>query len=225
MAKPSVAKNEKEKAPFLKVVSSDTPLIEDIPNEELMLQHGQGSEEAFTELLKRHQKGVLNYVYRMIQNRHVAEEITQDVFLALIKNGQRYQPTAKFTTYLYTIASNMVSKEWMKRKRRPKVFSILAGFGNQDDDTYNPLNQISDKKADTVAQYKKGEISRAINDALKHLPEHQREAFILRRFQDLSYLEIAEITGVPIGTAKSRVVRAERGLRPHLESYREYVSQ
>ena len=127
MAKPSVAKNEKEKAPFLKVVSSDTPLIEDIPNEELMLQHGQGSEEAFTELLKRHQKGVLNYVYRMIQNRHVAEEITQDVFLALIKNGQRYQPTAKFTTYLYTIASNMVSKEWMKRKRRPKVFSILAG--------------------------------------------------------------------------------------------------
>jgi len=62
-----------------------------------------------------------------------------------------------------------------------------------------------------------------VNDALRHLPEHQREAFVLRRFQDLSYQEISEITCVPIGTAKSRVVRAERALRPHLEKYREYV--
>jgi len=71
--------------------------------------------------------------------------------------------------------------------------------------------------------FRKSEISEAVNEALKHLPKHYREAFILRRFQDLSYEEIAEITDCPIGTIKSRVVRAERGLRPHLERFREYL--
>ena len=90
-----------------------------ITDEQLMLDHGNGSEEAFAELMRRHQRGVLNFVYRMVQNRQIAEEITQEVFLALVKNAQRYTPTAKFTTYLYTIASNMISKEWLRRKRRP----------------------------------------------------------------------------------------------------------
>lgn len=208
----------------LRLVESGEVSIADMGNEDLMLEHGRGSEEAFTELVRRHQKGVLNYVYRMVQNRQIAEEITQEVFLALVKNAQRYQPTAKFTTYLYAIASNMVSKEWLRRKRRPKVFSLFAQWGGQDgDETYHPLDQMSDKRADTVARYKTGEVSEAVNQALQHLPPHQREAFVLRRFQDLSYNEISEITRVPIGTAKSRVVRAEQALRPLLAEYREYV--
>ncbi len=208
--------------PVLRVVGVDAISISDMGNEDLMLEHGRGSEEAFNELVSRHQKGVLNYVYRMVQNRQIAEEITQEVFLALVKNAGRYKPTAKFTTYLYTIASNMVSKEWLRRKRRPKLLSFFPGRGGNDD-SYHPLNHIPDERADTAAAYRREEVSQAVNDALRHLPEHQREAFVLRRFQDLSYQEISDITGVPIGTAKSRVVRAERGLRPHLEKYREYV--
>src|SRR5690242_17632273 len=69
-------------------------------DEDLMLEHGRGSEAAFAELMRRHQKGVLNFVFRMVQNRQIAEEITQEVFLALVKNARRYKPTAKFTTYL-----------------------------------------------------------------------------------------------------------------------------
>jgi len=95
-------------------------------DEDLMLEHGRGSEAAFEELVRRHQRGVLNYMYRMIQNRQVAEELSQEVFLALVKNGPRYEPTAKFTTYLYTIASNVVSKEWLRAKRRPKLFSLAS---------------------------------------------------------------------------------------------------
>lgn len=208
--------------PVLRVVGAEAVPIADMSNEDLMLEHGRGSEEAFNQLVVRHQKGVLNYVYRMVQNRQIAEEITQEVFLALVKNAGRYKPTAKFTTYLYTIASNMVSKEWLRRKRRPKLLSFIPGRGGNDDN-YHPLNHIPDERADTVAAYRREEVSQAVNDALRHLPEHQREAFVLRRFQDLSYQEISEITCVPIGTAKSRVVRAERALRPHLEKYREYV--
>ena len=224
MAKGSKMLNPQQPNKGLRVVESGEIAIGERGDEELMLAHGEGSEEAFAELVRRHQRGVLNYVFRMLQNRQMAEEITQEVFLALVKNAKRYKPTAKFTTYLYAIASNMVSKEWLKRKRRPRVFSLFSSWnGAGDDDTFHPLSQLSDEKADTLREFKKGEVSDAVNAALQELPEHQREAFILRRFQDLSYKEISEITRVPIGTAKSRVVRAERALRPLLSEFREYV--
>ncbi len=194
-------------------------------DEDLMLEHGRGSEAAFSELMRRHQKGVLNFVYRMVQNRQIAEEITQEVFLALVKNARRYKPTAKFTTYLYTIASNMISKEWLRRKRRPRVFSLFASWGGQDEDEmFHPLAQLADDDADTQIAYERLEVSEAVNKALQDLPAHQREAFILRRFQDISYQDIARITRVPVGTAKSRVVRAEQALRPLLEAYRDYIA-
>ena len=224
MAEGSKRLNAPQVSKTLRVVETGEVPIADMGDEDLMLKHGRGSEEAFAELLQRHQRGVLNYVYRMVQNRQVAEEITQEVFLALVRNAQRYKPTAKFTTYLYAIASNMVSKEWLRRKRRPKLFSLFAPWsGQSDDEAFHPLSQVCDEKADTLRAYKKTEVSEAVNEALQHLPAHQREAFVLRRFQDLSYNEISEITKVPIGTAKSRVVRAEQALRPLLAEYREYV--
>lgn len=191
-------------------------------NEDLMLSHGGGCEASFEEIVRRHERGILNYIYRMVQNRQIAEELTQEVFLALVKNRARYEPTAKFTTYLYTIASNMISKEWLRRKRRPRMFSLFSNWGREDD-TFHPLDQVADEREDTFAQFANTEIAEAVNEALLHLPGHQREAFVLRRFHDLSYQDIAKITKVPVGTAKSRVVRAERALRPHLSAYREYV--
>ncbi len=203
----------------------DIPLAE-LTDEAVMLAHGRGSQEAFAELLRRHQKGVLNYLYRMVQNRHVAEELTQEVFLALVKSAQRYQPTAKFTTYLYRIASNIAAKEWTRAKRRLKPFSLSASWGwrkGASDEFQCIEEQIEDQKANVVAAFQRGEISEAVNAALKHLPEAQREAFVLRRFEGMSLEEIAQITNAPIGTVKSRVSRAERSLRPYLDKFREYV--
>ena len=208
----------------LRVVSRDAAPIREQSDEALMLDHGDGSEAAYAELVRRHQRGVLNYTFRMVQNRHVAEELTQEVFLALVKNAGRYAPTAKFTTYLYTIASNIVAKEWTRQKRRPKLFSLSSFRRGPEDEEFNPMENVGDERADLNRIMERGEITEAVNRALKHLPDHQREAFVLRRFQDLSYEEIAEVTEVPIGTVKSRVVRAERALRPHLERFRDYVS-
>jgi RNA polymerase sigma-70 factor (ECF subfamily) len=160
----------------------------------------------------------------MVNNRQIAEELTQEVFLALVRNAGRYEPRAKFTTYLYTIASNIVSKEWLRRKRRPRLLSLSTWSRTKDrEDTFDPMEHVGDAKADVSTKFQRGEITEAVNQALKELPPHQREAFVLRRFRDLSYEEIAEITDAPIGTAKSRVVRAERALRPLLERFREYV--
>jgi len=209
----------------LRVIETTPAAITEWEDEALMLAHGEGSEEAYAELVRRHQRGVLNYTYRMVQNRHIAEELTQEVFIALVKNAGRYEPRAKFTTYLYTIASNIISKEWARQKRRPKFFSLSAWWSSRDDeDGFDPLEHIGDERADVEVSFERGEISEAINQALRHLPEHQREAFVLRRFQELSYEEIASVLDVPVGTVKSRVVRAERALRPHLEKYREYLA-
>ena len=208
----------------LRVLSREAAPLRAQADEDLMLEHARGSEEAFAELLRRHQRGVLNFVFRMVNNRHVAEEITQEVFLALVHNAQRYEPTAKFTTYLYTIASNLVSKEWLRRKRRPRLFSLTGGWhSNGDDPAMDALEQVSDDRACVLSRFQRMEITEAVNDALKELPEHQREAFVLHRCQQLGYDEIASITGSPAGTIKSRVVRAERALRPLLDAFREYL--
>lgn len=210
--------------PFRVVDPAGFPLQE-WRDEDLMLEHGRGVEEAFVELVHRHQKGVLNYMYRMVQNRQVAEELTQEVFLALVRNAGRYEPTAKFTTYLYTIASNIVSKEWLRTKRRPKLFSVSSLWrgGSRDNDEFDPLDSVRDERACVLTAFQRGEVSEAVNSALTHLPGHQREAFVLRRFRDMSYEEIAAVTDTPVGTIKSRVVRAERALRPLLARFREYV--
>ena len=212
-----------ETIPFRLVEAEGTPLTQ-WSDEALMLEHGQGSEEAFEILVRRHQRPVLNYIFRMVHNRQVAEELTQEVFVALVRNAERYRPTAKFTTYLYTIASNIVSKEWARQKRRPKFFSLSNWFfGRDDDEDFDPLEHQGDERANVLLSFQRGEVSAAVNEALRHLPDHQREAFVLRRFQDLSYEEIAEILDVPVGTVKSRVVRAERGLRPLLARFKEYI--
>jgi RNA polymerase sigma-70 factor (ECF subfamily) len=211
-------------SPFRVIEPEGLPLRER-SDEDLMLLHGEGSEEAFEELVRRHQKGVLNYMYRMVQNRHVAEELTQEAFMALVKNAKRYEPTAKFTTYLYAISSNIVSKEWLRAKRRPKLFS-LSSFWNaksNDEDEFNPLEHLSDSHADVGEGLERVEVSEAVNGALQELPDHQREAFVLLRFRNMSYQEISEVTDTPVGTVKSRVVRAERALRPLLSKFREYL--
>lgn len=205
------------------------PATEPLPysewgDEDLMLEHGLGNEAAFEELVRRFNRPVFNYIYRMVQNRHVAEELSQEVFMALVKNAGRYTPTAKFSTYLYTIASNVVYKEWARQKRRPKFFSLSWWGGDHSDEGDSPMDSVSDESACVLTAFKRGEVSEAVNEALHHLPEHYREAFVLRRFQGLSYDEIAEITDCPLGTVKSRIARAEHALRPFLEKYREYIT-
>ena len=210
--------------PFRVIEPEGLPL-RDRGDEDLMLMHGEGSEDAFEELVRRHQKGVLNYMYRMVQNRHVAEELTQEAFLALVKNAKRYEPTAKFTTYLYAIASNIVSKEWLRVKRRPKLFSLSSFWNSKssEGDEFDPLEHLSDAHADVEEDFERAEVSEGVNGALRELPDHQREAFVMLRFRNLSYQEISDITDTPVGTVKSRVVRAERALRPLLARFREYL--
>jgi len=201
---------------FLVIDRSEAPLSA-LSDEELMLRYADGSEEAFEELVRRRHKGILNYMFRMVQNSQIAEELTQEVFLALVQNAERYQPTAKFTTYLYKIASNIVAKEWAKSKRRPQVFRLPGWLSNDEEDVLELIEQVEDERADFATQLERDEVSEVVNDALKRVPEPYREAFVLHRMQDLSYEDVAAIMDAPVGTVKSRVFRAEQMLRPLLK--------
>lgn len=223
---PKSSKEKPIRSYILREKSEELPLTE-WTDEDLMLAFGEGNEDAFVEIVNRYEKQIFNYMYRMVHNWHIAEDLTQEVFMALVNNANRYHPSAKFSTYLYTIASNIISKEWNKQSRRPKFFSLsqwLIGDKNNDDpENGNPSEFLADKSLDILKQAECKEISEAINEALKKIPPHQREAFVLRRFLELSYEEIAEILDIPVGTVKTRVLRAERALRPFLSQFRDYL--
>ncbi|HPO30374.1 MAG TPA: RNA polymerase sigma factor [Candidatus Hydrogenedentes bacterium] len=201
----------------------DVPLSS-LSDEELMLLFGNGRQEAFEELVRRHHKPVYGYIYRMVQNRHIAEELTQDVFLGLVQNAQRYTPTAKFTHYLYSIASRLVYREWNQRKRRPLLFSLFRGR-SEDEDGDEFVDTLPDGRASIREKLERDEIVSAITEALAKIPPVYREPYILHRFQDLSYEEIVEILGCPLGTVKSRIFRSEKMLQPLLEPYRAYLRE
>ncbi|NLO33130.1 MAG: RNA polymerase sigma factor [Candidatus Hydrogenedentes bacterium] len=221
---PWIKPQESNAVPDAKV-SDTASALQQLEDDALMAEHKKGSEAAFEELVHRYQRSIFGYAYQMLRNKHIAEEITQEVFVALVHNADRYKRQGKFASYLFAIASNKIHKEWEQRRTRPKFFSL--SFWNNtavsEDDDNIPMDAIEDETACVVHAFELGEVSEAVNAALQHLSEHYREAFVLRRFMDLSYEEISEITDCPIGTIKSRVVRAERGLRPHLERFREYL--
>lgn len=211
----------------LRIREKSVPLSE-WADEDLMLVFGEGKEEAFGELVRRYERSIFNYVFRMVHNWHIAEELTQEVFMALVSNATRYQPTGKFSTYLFSIASRTISNEWIKQNRRPRFFSLSQWWhsgdsSNDNNHEWNPIEHHADPRLNVWHDTKRNEISEAINEALKKISEYEREAFVLRRFLDLPYEEIAKILDIPVGTAKTRVFRAEKSLRPYLEQFRDYL--
>ena len=180
---------------------------------ELMLQiQATGDHELFRELIERHQTAVIGTVAKMLGSNNQAEDLAQQVFLRLWKSRERYKPAAKFTTFLYTITRNLVFNE-SRRKSRRKESSLDA----QKEDfaleiPANPNQQPDNEQLMT-------ELGEAIDQAIAELPEKQRMAVILRRYQNLPYEEIATVLDLTVSAVKSQLFRARTTLRESLASY------
>ncbi|MEM7386466.1 MAG: sigma-70 family RNA polymerase sigma factor [Verrucomicrobiota bacterium] len=179
---------------------------------EWMLQVGQGDVEAFERLVKRHQDSVVATVVRMLGDSDEAQDIAQQVFVRVWKSAGRYQPTAKFTTWLFTITKNLVYNETRRRSRRPQV-----SLEEQQEKRVFPIEPVAVERPDDEALH--AEMTRAIDEAIETLPENQRIALVLRRFELLSYEEIAKIMELTVPSVKSLLFRARSHLRQALESY------
>lgn len=160
------------------------------PDEELMLAYGEGDAGAFETLYKRHRGPLYRFVLRAIKQRSSAEELFQEVWIRVIESRSRYAPQARFTTWLYTIAHNLLVDHWRKKGL------ALVSLDTEDVpiESANPARQAEGREA----------VARLLQ-ALDALPAAQREAFLLHEEAGLSVAEIASATGTNEEAAKSRL--------------------
>lgn len=178
-------------------------------DEELMKAYQEGEEEAMGEIFRRYQKKIFNFALRFLSGRADAEDATADVFLNLMKTGNAWRPDAKFSTWLYTVARNACLSRLRKHWNLFSLsFSKGSGESEAEWDVPDPV-----EAGDELHQK---ELSEHIKSAVAGLPVNQKEVLILREYQDLSYDEIAKITGESLSNVKVLIYRAREHLREAL---------
>ena len=185
---------------------------EDAEDVRLMRLVSQGDTSAFEELIERHQALVAGTVARMLSSNSDVEDIAQQVFIRVWKSARRYVPRAKFTTWLLKITRNLVFNELRRTKRHAHV-PLQSEPGVEDPPVKDETNLAPD------ASLLELELQRTIEDAILQLPETQRMALVLRRYEQLSYEQIAEVLDLSVPAVKSVLFRARSELRSRLSKY------
>ncbi len=189
------------------------------PDAELMLRvkrGGRDAHEAFAALVERWQQPLISFVYRTLPDETEAEDLAQAVFVQVWKTSDRYQPSAKFSTFLFTVARNLCLNELRRRSRHP-ADSLDEP---RAEDEQHPLRQIEDARQPSAADSaQQSEIFAKVEAALAELPEKQRTAIVLCREGELSYEEIAEVLGTSLQATKSIIHRGREVLKARLKPY------
>ena len=182
----------------------------------LMLRVKRGDMAAFEELVEKYKQPVINLIFRTLNDVSEAEDLAQNVFVQVYKSAHRYEVTAKFSTWLFTIARNLCLNEIRRRSRHPAE-SLDATLTENDD---QPARQYEDIKTfsppDTLLQ---GELEQKIQEALNELPENQRSAIVLCRQDELSYEDIAKVLNTTVSATKSLIHRGREALKAKLKPY------
>jgi RNA polymerase sigma-70 factor (ECF subfamily) len=181
----------------------------------LMLRFKSGDADAFDQLFKRHARPLINFAYRFVRNRGRAEELAQEVLLKVYESADGYRAKAKFTTWLYRIAVNICLNE----VRRPAFRAIHQSLPLEDLKTgvLTPPELQSDPVS--FRNLDRQAMSQALKQALSEIPEKQRTAFILNKYQELSYAEVGEIMKISEKAVKSLIHRAREALAERLASF------
>jgi RNA polymerase sigma-70 factor, ECF subfamily len=178
----------------------------------LMELVGQGDTAAFEQLIERHQSLIAGTVARMLGSNSDVEDIAQQVFIRVWKSAGRYTPRAKFTTWLLKITRNLVFNEMRRTKRRAHV-------PIQPDPEAEEIGLKDEASGTPDASLLEHELQQTIEEAIIQLPETQRMALVLRRYDQLSYEQIAEVLDVSVPAVKSLLFRARTELRERLSKY------
>ena len=185
---------------------------EDTEDVRLMQLVAAGDTSAFEQLIERHQALVAGTVARMLGSNSDVEDIAQQVFIRVWKSARRYVPRAKFTTWLLKITRNLVFNE-LRRSKRHAHIPLQSEPGAEEVLLKDEKNPAPD------ASLLETELQRAIEEAIIQLPESQRMALVLRRYEQLSYEQIAEVLDLSVPAVKSVLFRARTELRTQLSKY------
>ena len=180
----------------------------------LVQSYLSGDERAFTVMVDRYQVRLLNFVYRIVGDRERAEDLVQEAFIRVHRHLGRFDRTKKFSTWIYTIASNLAKNELRNRARNPLVLFTSITQGWEDEE--RPL-EFEDPTARPDDQFRKRHVRQMVEASVAALPEHHREVFVLRELEGRSYEEISEITHCNLGTVKSRLNRARNSFAEIIE--------
>ena len=164
-----------------------------------------GEQQAFTELVRRYEKRLQNFVFGTLGDRERAEDLIQETFIRVYRHLERFDQSRKFSTWIYTIAGNLAKNELRNRSRNPVVL-FQALMKNWEAD-FRPL-EWEDPKTRPDDLYRRRALREKVHEAVGKLSEHHRVVFVLRELHGKSYEEIADITGCSLGTVKSRLNRA-----------------
>ncbi len=191
-----------------------TPIPNDDPMSDvaLMARIGAGDHAAFRLLVERYQDPVVGTVAKMLGNSADAQDIAQQVFLRLWRHAKNYRPDAKFTTYLFTITRNLVFNESRRRSRRKEV-------STEEREETSHLQIEADPTRRPDSELLQAELRQAVDAAIAALPEAQRMAVVLRRYEQMPYEEIAVVLKLSLPAVKSLLFRARATLRESLSAY------
>jgi RNA polymerase sigma-70 factor (ECF subfamily) len=182
-----------------------------LTDEELILEFQQNNTiKAYEILVQRYKNPLINYIFRFLGDYEACADIVQETMIKVYRNKDSYKSIAKFSTWIYTIAGNLARTEYQRRKRR-NIFSI-SSYGD-DNETFD----IPDESARPDVITDSGIKDEIIQKALLKVSDSYREMVILRDIQELSYEEIAEVTGIAVGTVKSRINRGRNQLQKLLK--------
>ena len=190
------------------------------PDVRLMLMVRDGNATAFEELVRRYQDRVLGVLQNVVSDREHAEDLAQDVFLRVYRARERYTPDAKFSTWLFTITHN-VARNAIRQLSRRKEVSPGQTASSSDSSPAMSLEQMARAKSGLMParQLDQLEIGEVVRQAMEMLPERQRMALMLAKFEEMSYQDIGDTMGLTVQAVKSLLSRARNNLKDHLQPY------
>jgi RNA polymerase sigma-70 factor (ECF subfamily) len=187
-------------------------------DEELMLQYKDGDKDAFEVLYRRHEKSVLNFIYRIVMDASEAESLCQEAFYKVVKSRKRYKATAQFKTWLFQIALNLC-RDRLRRMKHRHHLSLNAPAMTHNHEGIELQDCVSDPSPNVAENFESGKLESLIKAAIASLPEEEHLVVVLKEYQGMQYSEIAEVLNCPIGTLKSHNYRAHQKLKKILSKY------
>ena len=184
------------------------------PDNELMKRVAKGDDAAFHTLFERHYRLAYAVIYRQLGVQSEAEDLVQEAFLRVYRAAPKYVPTAKFSTWLYTVVTNLCLN--YKRDRARNKLRLVSSRDEDGGDPMSQLVQDDEPEHDAIDQEER---TRVVREAIAELPENQRMALILSRYEDKSYEEVAEILGTTVAAVKSLTSRARNTLKEKLARF------
>jgi RNA polymerase sigma-70 factor (ECF subfamily) len=178
---------------------------------QLMLRVKDGDEDSFRVLLEKHRNPVIHFVYRMVQERAVAEELSQEVFLRVYRSRGSYEPTARFTTWLFRIATHL-ALNWLRDGRKERGQQRL----DDDRDGEMPAREVADRLPSMEQRMVYQVRLQEVRDAIALLPDKQRAAVLMHKYEEMEYAQIASVLECSESAVKSLLFRAYESLRARL---------